>query len=112
MAKLLNLSIDVKKITKERMYIGQKGTYLKLTVAINDEEDQFGNTVSAWEEQSQEERQAKEPKTYLGQGKIFWSNDNQQPTPARSQPYGNQGFGQQSDGVNQPVDSGDDSIPF
>jgi len=38
--------------------------------------------------------------------------DPQQPAPARNQPYGNQGFGQQSDGVNQPVDSGDDSIPF
>jgi len=73
MSKLINLSIDVSKITKDKLYQGKKGTYLKVTLALNDEPDQFGNHVSAWEEQSQDERTAKADKNYLGNGKVFWS---------------------------------------
>lgn len=75
MAQLLSISIDVTKIKKERLYRGEKGTYLKLTVSVNDEADQFGNTVSAYEEQTKEERDAKAPKNYLGNGKVFWSGE-------------------------------------
>lgn len=75
MAKLLSLKIDVTKIDKSRLFKGAKGTYLDLTVALNDELDQYGNDVSAWQGQTKEEVQAKEQKTYLGNGKVFWSND-------------------------------------
>jgi len=74
MAQLISISIDVTKITKERLYQGQKGKYLKLTVSVNDEEDQFGNTVSAYEEQTKEERENKAPKNFLGNGKVIWSS--------------------------------------
>lgn len=89
MAQLLSISIDVTKIKKERLYKGEKGTYLKLTVSVNDEADQFGNTVSAYEEQTKEERDAKAQKNYLGNGKVFWSNENKataaaSPTPANT----------------------------
>ncbi|NQX93097.1 MAG: hypothetical protein HRT74_13410, partial [Flavobacteriales bacterium] len=53
MSKLLSLSIDVSKITKDKLYKGKKGTYLKLTAAIADEKDDYGNDVSVWEEQTQ-----------------------------------------------------------
>jgi len=75
MSKLINLSIDVSKITKEKIYVGKKGKYLKLTLALNDEPDEYGNHVSAWEEQTQEERSAKAGKNYLGNGKVFWSKE-------------------------------------
>ena len=91
MAQLISISIDVTKITKERLYQGQKGKYLKLTVSVNDEEDQFGNTVSAYEEQTKEEREGKAPKNFLGNGKVIWSSAGNatpkaatQPTPAAS----------------------------
>jgi hypothetical protein len=110
MAKLLNLSVDVTKIDKTKLYPGKKGTYLKLTVAVNDEADQFGNTVSCWQEQSQEERQGQEPKRYLGNGKVFWTNENQQPAqqPQRREAPA---YGQQADGVNH-ADNRPDDIPF
>jgi hypothetical protein len=76
MAKLVGLSIDVDKIDKSKLYKGKKGTYLKLTIALNDKEDAYGNTVSCWEEQSEEERNSKANKNFLGNGKVFWSNEN------------------------------------
>jgi len=75
MAKMLGLSIDVDKINKDKLYKGKKGTYLKLTIAVNDEDDQFGNNVSCWEQQSEDERSAKANKNFLGNGKVFWSNE-------------------------------------
>ena len=43
MAKLISLRIDVQKIDKSKLFKGKKGTYLDLTVALNDEEDDYGN---------------------------------------------------------------------
>lgn len=75
MSKLLSLSVDVSKITKDKLIPGKKGKYLKLTVSIGDEKDQYGNDVSCWEEQSKEERDAKKKKNFLGNGKVFWESD-------------------------------------
>lgn len=72
MAKLIGLKIDVNKITKSKLFKGEKGTYLDLTIAVNDEKDQYGNDVSVWEKCEKEEQ-----KNYLGNGKVFWSNDAQ-----------------------------------
>lgn len=66
----MSLSIDVNKITKSKLYKGEKGTYLNLTVALNDEKDQFGNDVSCWEKCEKEEQ-----RNYLGNGKVFWSKE-------------------------------------
>lgn len=52
MAKMLNISIDVTKIDKSKLIVGEKGTYLNLTVSVNDEKDNYGNDVSAWMGQS------------------------------------------------------------
>jgi hypothetical protein len=75
MSKLLNVSIDVTKIKKELLISGAKGTYLNLTVSVNDEEDKFGNTVSAWQSQSKEEREAKVDRNFLGNGKVVYDSD-------------------------------------
>lgn len=84
MAQLISISIDVTKIRKERLYKGEKGTYLKLTVSLNDEADQFGNTVSAYEEQTKEERESKASKNFLGNGKVFWSSEKRAATVANT----------------------------
>jgi len=75
MAKLISLKIDVSKIDKTKLFKGEKGTYLDLTVSVNDEPDNYGNDVAAWQGQTKEEVSAKAQKTYLGNGKVFWSND-------------------------------------
>lgn len=75
MAKILNVSINVDKINKAKLIKGKKGTYLSLNIAVNDEKDQFDNDCSVWENQSKEEREAKAPKNYLGNGKVIWTNE-------------------------------------
>jgi hypothetical protein len=76
MAKLINLSINLPKIDKTKIISGEKGKYLNLTIAVNDEKDKYDNDVSAWQGQTEQERKDKKDKNYLGNGKVFWTNDN------------------------------------
>ena len=75
MAKLINLSLNVSKIDKSKLFEGKNGSYLNLTVSVNDEEDNYGNNVSCYQQQTKEEREAKQDRNYLGNGKVFWSNE-------------------------------------
>jgi hypothetical protein len=54
MSALINFSLRIDKLPKEKFVIGN---------------------VSFTDSQTQEEREAKKPKTYLGNGKVVW-NDN------------------------------------
>mgnify|MGYP005989079649 CR=1 FL=1 len=73
MAALTEISIDVKKIDKSKLY---KGQYLNLTVATRDELSQYGQNASVFYAQSKEEREAKTNKTYIGNGKVVWTDGN------------------------------------
>ena len=113
--QLIGASIDVTKLTKERLIAGKKqrpdgsvGKYLDITFQVTDEQDQYGNNVSIWEGQSKEEREAKTPRNFLGNGKIVWSgqSNNQQQQQAPQ----NNGFGQApQQGFNQQQD---EDLPF
>ncbi len=82
MASIIKASIDLNKIPKDKIYVGKKGKYLPITITINDENDQFGNQGPVVVEQSKEEREAKSPKTYLGNVKVVWTNGtNVEPAP-------------------------------
>ena len=70
MSKLIKAKIDVRKINKDLLFTGEKGTYLDLDIWINDKTDKYGNDVSI--EQSV---QKNEPKIYIGNGKIKWSSE-------------------------------------
>jgi hypothetical protein len=50
------------------------GSYKNYTIAINDEVNKFGQNVSMYKEQTKEQREAKEPKEYIGNGKVFWTD--------------------------------------
>lgn len=80
MAHLLNISIDLTKVDKNKIVIGQKGKYLNLTIDVKDEKDQYDNDVSAWQSQSKEERQSGATRNYLGNGRILWSGQSQSTT--------------------------------
>lgn len=71
MASLISLSIDVKKFKKENLH---KGQYLNVTVALNDQSNDYGKNCSVWLEQTPEEKKAKAKRQYLGVGKTFWSD--------------------------------------
>jgi hypothetical protein len=75
MGALINLSLRVDKLPKEKFVSGKDGAvYYNFTVGVNDEANQFGQNVSLTDSQTQEEREAKKPKVYLGNGNVVWTN--------------------------------------
>jgi hypothetical protein len=86
MASIIKASINLNAIPKEKIFVGKKGKYLPITITLNDELDQFGNQGPVVVEQTKEERDAKAPKTYLGNVKVVWSNgQNVDPAPRDNQ---------------------------
>ena len=75
MATILSASLNVSKIDQTKLIPGKTGQFLNVTITINDEVDKFGNNASIFESQSKEEREAKTPKNYLGNGKVIWTSD-------------------------------------
>ena len=83
MASIIKANIDLTKVPKDKIFVGKKGKYLPITITINDELDQFGNQGPVVVEQTKEEREAKAPKTYLGNVKVVWTNGENVDTPPR-----------------------------
>tara|TARA_B100001996_G_scaffold142578_1_gene108476 strand:+ start:2206 stop:2520 length:315 start_codon:yes stop_codon:yes gene_type:complete len=82
MATIITSSINVSKIPKEEIIDGKKGKYVPITITINDEVDQFGQQGSVTLRQSKEQRENKEPKVYLGNLNVVWTNgQNVEPAP-------------------------------
>lgn len=73
MATIATASINLDKIDKSKIYEGKNGKYLTFTITINDE-TRYGNNLSVSEAQTKEERDAKTPKNYLGNGKVVWTD--------------------------------------
>ena len=87
MASIIATSINLTEIPKDKIIVGKKGKYLPITVTINDDVDQFGNQGPVVVQQSKEEREAKQPKVYLGNCKVVWTNgDNVGVAPRVDQP--------------------------
>jgi len=82
MAGIVKGSIDLTKVPKDRIIVGKKGKYINVAITVNDEEDQFGNFGPIIVDQTKEEREAKAPKTYLGNVRVVWSNGTF-PSPAK-----------------------------
>ena len=75
MSGLVNFSLDLSKLPKDKIIKGKKGQYINLTASINDD-TKFGNNVSFSVSQSKEEREGKEAKVYVGNGKVVWTDGN------------------------------------
>ena len=79
----VNLKINVSKIMKEKMFKGEKGTYLDATVFLNvDEQGQYGDNgmvTQNWKDQQKGEG------PILGNATVFWRDDNQQQKRPQSQ---------------------------
>ena len=82
MASIINTSINLNKIPKDKIIEGKKGKYLPVTITLNDELDQFGNNGPIVVSQTKEERETKTEKVYLGNVQVVWTNDqNVNPAP-------------------------------
>ncbi len=97
MSKIINISIDVKMINKEKIKVNANGShYYNMTVMERKEPDNYGNTHYVVEAQTKDERAAKAPKNYLkSSGKEFV-------------------FGGEAQVASNDVtlDDGDDDLPF
>lgn len=101
MASIINASINLNNIPKDKIIDGKKGKYLPLSITINDEVDQFGNQGPIIVSQSKEERESKAEKVYLGNVKVIWTNGkNVDAAPRDGQP--------QQQAAPEPVDD----LPF
>jgi hypothetical protein len=79
MAEILSGSINLNLIKKENikevtLKDGSTAKFLNINISINNEVDQYGNVAGLTISQSQEERQAKTKKVYLGNLKRVWSD--------------------------------------
>ena len=64
----------VDKLPKEKFIAGKDGAvYVNLTMSVNDE-TRYGNNASIMISQTQEEREAKKPRTYIGNGQVVWTD--------------------------------------
>ena len=74
MASIIAGSINLDKIDKAKIFEGKKGKYYPVTVVLNNELGQFGDSGYIQTEQTKEERDAKQPKTILGNVKVVWTD--------------------------------------
>ena len=76
MSTLITGSIRVDKLPKEKFIKGKDGAvYYNFTISVQDE-TRYGNNVAFMDSQTKEERDAKVQKTYLGNGKVVWTDGN------------------------------------
>jgi hypothetical protein len=72
----ISIKIDVTKILKERLFRGEKGTYLDLTTFVDTENpDQYDNHGFISQSVSKEERDAKVQTPILGNCKVFYKDN-------------------------------------
>ena len=64
---------------------GKDAEGVKLTISLSDQPNNFGQNVSVYVAQTKEQRDAKTPLFYVGNGKTFWSKG-ETPVPQRDQP--------------------------
>ena len=97
MATILSVGVKVADLQ-----VNDKG-YANINVAINDEVNQWGQNASAWNQQTKEEREAKTPRSYVGNGKVVFTNDEGITKPEFKQETTNAEFNK---------DRGGDDLPF
>lgn len=72
MADFITASICVSKIPREAIKVAENGQkYLSIVIAEGKEPDAYGNTHYITLSQTKEQREAKEKKVYIGNGKAY-----------------------------------------
>ena len=99
MSTLIVGSIRVDKLPKEKFIKGKDGAvFYNLTISVGDE-TRYGNNVAFIDSQTKEERDAKVAKTYLGNGKVVWTD-------------GTVKLAEKEEQVAVPVDEQSGDLPF
>lgn len=93
--EVINCKIDVKKITKKKLFEGEKGTYLNFTL-VPTPNGQYGDFMLV-EDTTKEEREAGTKGVILGNGKKFQRGE---------------GSGAANNNNPEPQKDDDDNLPF
>jgi hypothetical protein len=101
MGTLINASIDLTKVDKSKLI---KGKYLNMTISVNDNLDNYGNNVALTIQQSKEEREIKASKTFLGNGKVVYTNGEVKVAEKQDKPL--------QSSSQKIIDSTKDDLPF
>ena len=64
----------------------RNGKYKNYMISVSDELDQYGNNVAMYVEQSKEEREAKVKRTYVGNGRVVWTDGKIETAPNPNAP--------------------------
>lgn len=100
----ISLKIDVSKIDKNRLFKGQKGTYLDATAFVDlDQLDQYGYSGMITQDVSKDERAQGVKGNILGNSKVYWKGDSQPQQSTQAQP---------APQMQQTNDFVDDDLPF
>jgi len=76
--QIISVSIAMDKIDESKIVTTEKGKkFLNLLLEVKDTKDQYGNDVSISHNQTKDERQNKQAKIYLGNGKVVWKSEAQ-----------------------------------
>jgi hypothetical protein len=77
MGQLINAQVNKSKINGLVHYTNKRTgeESVNITISLNDTPDQYGNNASIWISQTKEERDAKAPKIYLGNGKVIYDSN-------------------------------------
>lgn len=81
----LSLKIDVKKIDKSRLHVGEKGTYLDAVIIMKDEPDEYGNIGMIVESVTKEEKAAGKKGAILGNAKRIGAKAHQGQTASAAE---------------------------
>lgn len=80
---IISVRIDVTKIDKTKLFVGEKGTYLDVTLLLKDDQqaDSYGNHGMVVQSVTKEERQAGKKGPILGNAKIIGGSKTNQSNP-------------------------------
>ena len=84
MKKTIALKIDVSKIDKNRLFKGEKGTYLDAVLFYDSDKDQYDNNGMIVQSVSKEERESGTRGAILGNAKEMGQPDNRTSEPDKS----------------------------
>ena len=107
MSRMITAKIDVNKIVKALLFKGQKGTYLDLTIWINDEPDKYGNDISIQQKTGKDE-----PKIFIGSGKFYKPKTEDKPEAKDEWQGGKKQTGAMSDVKDLPGSDDMSNLPF
>ena len=96
--QIISFSVCLTDLDKAKITKAKNGKqYYQFNSTVFDNVDQYGNNVSITEPQTKEQRDANEPKKYLGNGKVLFESQSkvQQPTS----PQQRQEFSDDSDAL-------------